>query len=98
MLALSASALAAYLLLRQSLWTNPSKGKHTNLLDVSLATLIASQSHARIKKIVITTSSSSKGNFRKTLIDFLKERLTQDGVKVLINCSVTLLPLSLRSC
>lgn len=71
-LALSATTLAAYLLLRQTLWSNPSKGKRANLLDVSLSNLIANQSHARIKKIVITTSSSSKGNFRKTLIDFLK--------------------------
>lgn len=71
-LALSATTLAAYLFFRQSIWSNPSKGKRTNLLDVTLSTLIANQSHARIKKIVITTSSSSKGNFRKTLIDFLK--------------------------
>ena len=55
------SLLAGYLLLRNQIWNNSNSRKGGNLLDVTLSQLIANRSHARIKKIVITASPSSKG-------------------------------------
>ena len=83
-LGVSVLLLGAYLFFRQL----PPRPKKDNMLDTTLEKLMANSKHANITKIVITTSHASKGFFRRNLINFLKLKLTENNIKMLINCSV----------
>lgn len=86
---LSGSILAGYLVFRDVLWKQNREFQSKNALEVTLPQLIQGIRHAQIKKIIVTTCPTSKGFFRKKLIDFMKAHLSESGVKVLINCSVS---------
>jgi protein required for attachment to host cells len=59
-------------------------------LEVSLKELIKRGKHPQVRKIVITSSPDYQGNFRRNLVSYVKERLMEENIKVLINCSVWL--------
>lgn len=93
-LGVSVLLLGAYLFFRQ----RPPRPKKHNMLDTTLKQLMANSKHANITKIVITTSNASKGSFRRNLINFLKLKLTENNIKMLINCSVDSILQSHKNC
>lgn len=93
-LALSLAVFGGYLTARQ--WSKEKTEK--NLLQTSLQELIKKAKHPKINKIVITADPSQQGNFRRNLVSYIKTRLIEEKVKVLINCSVSDGRLSHRSC
>ena len=96
-LGLSIAALTGYLFFRKghkAVLEEPKK----NLLHTSLKELIGRAKHQNIRKIVITADPSTQGNFRRGLVSEIKSRLIEENIKVLINCSVLMKLLSLKSC
>lgn len=91
-LGLSLATLATYLIFRQK------NVKKKNILEVSLKELVAHARHPQVRKIVITNNPKSTGSFRRNLVSFLKSKLLEEKIKVLINCSVGYLRFSRRSC
>jgi protein required for attachment to host cells len=81
-LGLSLATLATYLIFRQK------TAKKRNILEVTLKQLLARARHPKVRKIVITNNPKSTGNFRRNLVSFLKSKLLEEKIKVLINCSV----------
>jgi hypothetical protein len=62
--------------------------KKQNMLDTSFRELLTSNKQPKIMKVVFTEAESSSGNFRKIVIDKIKETFPKKDMGVLINCSV----------
>ena len=59
-----------------------------NKLDTTFEDLLEANKNTDVMKIVFTEADKSSGNYRKNVIDKIKEVFPEKDIGVLINCTV----------
>ena len=99
---LGASLLAGYFCLGRDMLSKHygvQLRRNKNLLDTSFQELYKANKQPNIMKIVFTEADKSSGNYRKMVIEKIKDTFPNMGFGVLINCSVYyFLKISRRNC